>query len=124
MPTRWTLLVLLMLLPGIAAAQPLGHAPAGRKWVAVWAGSVQGPYPVGDATAPPGLKFAFPSTDVGARDQTFRLIVRPDLWSQHFRLRFSNVFGTQPVTLDGAYLGVQADAGTLVHGTNRPVRAR
>ena len=39
----------------------------------------------------------------GARDQTFRLIVRPDMWGRQARMRFSNVFGTKPVTFDGVY---------------------
>lgn len=114
-------LALAMLLPGIAAAQTPAHTSAGEKWAAVWAASVQGPYPIGNATAQPELKFAFPSADIGARDQSFRLIVRPDLWGRQFRLRFSNIYGTEPLTLDGTYLGEQADAGTLVPGTNRPV---
>jgi lysophospholipase L1-like esterase len=37
-------------------------------------------------------------------------------------LRFSNAFGTQPVTFDNVYAGQYAIAGTLVPGTNRPVR--
>ena len=121
MSMRRILFLLLVLLPGVAAAQNQARVPAGEKWVAVWAGSVQGPYPVGNATAQPELKFAFPSPDIGARDQSFRLIVRPDLWGREFRLRFSNVYGTDPVTLDGVYLGEQADAGAVVAGTNRPV---
>ena len=71
--------------------------------------------------AQPELKFAFPSPPNGASDQTFRLVVRPDLWGTNWRIRLSNTFGTRPVTFDGAYLGVQAGAGTLVPGTNRPV---
>jgi lysophospholipase L1-like esterase len=71
--------------------------------------------------AQPELKFAFPSPEAGAQDQSFRLIVRPDLWSDRFRLRFTNTFGTQPVTIDGVFLGLQASAGTVVSGTNRRV---
>ncbi len=114
---RW--LSLFLLLPGIALAQQ-GQAPA-QKWIAVWAASAHGPYPVGNPTAQPEMKFAFPSADQGANDQSFRMIVRPDLWGQRFRLRLSNAFGTQPVTFDGVHLGVQASAGAVVHGTNRPV---
>jgi len=50
---------------------------------------------------------------VGANDQTFRLVVRPDLWGKKFRLRFSNVFGVQPLTLDDAYVGLQSSAGAV-----------
>ena len=90
-------------------------------WVATWAASAHGTYPVGTAVAQPDLSFAFPSPDTGAYNQTFRLIVRPTLWGDDFRLRFSNVFGTQSVTLDEVYLGLQASAGTVAAGTNRQV---
>jgi hypothetical protein len=47
------------------------------KWVTSWTGSVQGPYPIGNPSAQPDLRFAFPAPETGARDQSFRLIVRP-----------------------------------------------
>ncbi len=99
----------------------LAPAQSGEKWVTVWTGPVQGPYPTGNASAQPNLKFAFPSAESGARDQTFRLIVQPDLWSRSMRLRFSNAFGTKPVMLDGVYAGLQWSAASVVTGTNRPV---
>ncbi len=52
-------------------------AQGAQKWVVSWAASVQGPYPVGNPSAQPDQRFAFPSPETGARDQTFRLIVRP-----------------------------------------------
>src|SRR5438552_4421872 len=72
-----------------------------------WAGSVQGPYPIGNASAQPDLRLAFPSPAARARDQNFRLIVRPDLWGREARLRFSNALGTRPVTFDGVHVGLQ-----------------
>ena len=74
-----------------------------------WTGSVQGPYPVGNPSAQPDQKFAFPDPATGARDQTFRLIVRPDLWGRQARIRLSNAFGTKPVTFDGVYVGLQIE---------------
>ena len=77
-----------------------------RKWVASWASSMQGAY-VYSPPAPldnpmhiyainPDLRFAFPNaTTDGAVEQTFRLIVKPDLFGEEYRLRFSNFFGTQ-----------------------------
>ena len=85
-----------------------------------WTGSVQGPYPVGNPSAQPDQKFAFPAPATGARDQTFRLIVRPDIWGRQARLRLSNVFGTKPVTFDGVFVGLQS-AAPPGQGTNRPV---
>ena len=92
-----------------------------QKWVASWAASAHGPYPSGNASAQPTLDFAFESAERGATDQTFRLILKPDLWGGRVRLRFSNAFGTQPVTFDDAFVGLQATAGTLVTGTNQRV---
>jgi lysophospholipase L1-like esterase len=92
-----------------------------RKWVTSWTASVQGPYPVGNPSAQPDLRFAFPSATVGARDQSFRLIVQPDIWGPQARLRFSNVFGNKPVAFDGVFAGLHWSGGAVIPGTNRPV---
>jgi lysophospholipase L1-like esterase len=110
----------LWVLCGEASAQS-PRTPA-EKWAASWVASAQGPYPVGNAVAQPELKFAFPTPAAGANNQTLRLIVRPDLWGDRWRIRLTNLYGTQPVTFDEIYLGVQATAGNLVAGSNRPVR--
>ena len=97
-------------------------APAqAQKWVTSWAASAQGPYPSGNATAQPELRFALPSQDSGAKDQTFRLIVKPEVWAGKIRLRFSNAFGVRPVTFDGVFAGLQMSGAALAPGTNRPV---
>ena len=108
---------ILFLILGVSSV----FAQAGEKWVASWAGSVQGPYPSGNASAQPNLRFAFPDAAAGARDQSFRLIVQPDLWGRQARLRFSNVFGSRPVTFDGVFAGLHLGGGAVVKGTNRPV---
>jgi lysophospholipase L1-like esterase len=104
----------------------LGVAPAfaqpAEKWVASWAASVQGPYPAGNASAQPDLRFAFPAAVTGARDQSFRLIVQPDVWGRQMRLHFSNVFGARPVTFDGVFAGSHLGGGAVAAGTNRAVR--
>ncbi len=107
----------------LMVATPLSAAAQSKnqKWVATWVGSVHGPYPTGNPVAQPEMKFAIPSPAAGANDQTFRLIVRPDVWGSRFRLRLANTFGTQPVTFDGVYVGIQATAGNILGGTNRPV---
>jgi lysophospholipase L1-like esterase len=96
-------------------------AQAQEKWVTAWAASVQGPYPVGNPSAQPDLRFAFPSAETGARDQTFRLIVMPDIWGRQTRLRLSNAFGTRPVTFDGARVGLQLASATVAPGSSRAV---
>mgnify|MGYP000373115899 CR=1 FL=1 len=66
---------------GIQVSEAQTSPAKAPYWVAAWAASAQGPYPVGNPTAQPELKFAFPDAERGAIDQTFRLIVRPDIWA-------------------------------------------
>jgi lysophospholipase L1-like esterase len=92
------------------------------NWVVAWTGSAQGPYPTGNATAQPDLSFAFPKPETGAKEQSFRLIVRPDIWGKEARIRLSNVFGTQPVTFTGAHVGLQLSGAALLPGSNAAVK--
>ncbi len=110
---RWVFLSLVCT-AGVVAAEP-GH------WVTSWAASVQGPYPVGNPSAQPNLALVFPAPENGARDQSFRLIVKPEIWGGQARLRFSNALGTQPVTFDDAHAGLQWSGSQLMPGTNRAV---
>ena len=91
------------------------------RWVASWTGSAQGPYPIGNPTAQPEMKFAFPAAERGANDQTFRLIVRPDVWGRQARIRLSNSFGTKPITFDDAFAGLQESGSAILAGTNRGI---
>jgi lysophospholipase L1-like esterase len=104
----------------IGALMSLG-AVAQDKWVTAWAASVQGPYPVGNPSAQPKLDMVFPAPESGARDQSFRQVVRPAIWGREARIRLSNAFGTKPVTFSAVYLGLQHSGPALVRGTNRPV---
>jgi lysophospholipase L1-like esterase len=91
------------------------------RWVASWTGAVHGPYPSGNPTAQPDLKFAFPAAEQGAREQTFRLVVRPDIWGNQARIRLSNAFGIKPVTFNDAFVGLQESGSAIVAGTNQVV---
>jgi lysophospholipase L1-like esterase len=107
-----TMLFVSLLLTGQADAQ---------QWVASWTASAHGPYPIGNPTAQPELKYTFPSAETGARDQSFRLIMRPDVWGPQTRIRLSNAFGTKPVTFNDAFVGLQESGSAVVKGTNQPV---
>jgi lysophospholipase L1-like esterase len=100
----------------VAAAQI--DQPA-TKWVTSWTGSVQGPFPVGNPSAQPDQRFAFPANS--SRDQTFRMMVRPDVWGRLARLRFTNALGTKPLALDDIHVGLQLGGPALVQGSNRAV---
>src|SRR6195256_3119077 len=97
-------------------------AMAQDKWVTSWAASVQGPYPVGNPSAQPKLDVVFPTPASGARDQSFRQVVRPAIWGREARIRLSNAFGTKPVTFKSVHVGLQHSGPALVQGTSRPVR--
>jgi len=114
-----------------------------RKWVASWATSpatffaytpppqpfvlVPG-QPIQPATAniQPDLAFPFPnatsSSGASAVDQTFRSMVKPDLWGNTIRIRFSNVFGNTPVTFKNVTVGLQEYSANVVEGTLTAVK--
>ncbi len=114
----------------VAADFPDTAYHGGKKWVASWASSMQGtlavapapPYaytPASVYNTEPDLTYALPNGNTdGVANQTVRLIVKPDLWGRSVRLRFSNFFGTQPVTLSKVTVGLQAYAANLVPGTS------
>jgi lysophospholipase L1-like esterase len=104
------------------ASAPVRAQERGQKWVASWAASMHGPYPSGNGSAQPVLDFAIASAAQGAVDQTFRLVVTPDLWGRTVRLHFANTFGTRPVTFDDVFVGLHGGAASLVPGTNVAVR--
>jgi lysophospholipase L1-like esterase len=116
-----------LLAPVVAVAQ---EPVAWHSWVAAWAGSAQGVYPVGYSVGQPGptgpagpgntaplLTAAFP--DSQAHDQTMRMIVRPGVDGSSWRVRLTNEYGTRPVTFRRAYAGLQSNGADLVAGTNR-----
>lgn len=111
----------LVMLLGMTLAHGVDMAMPNRHWVASWTGSVHGPYPIGNPSAQPNLSLAFPSPESGARDQTLRMIVRPDIFGPRARIRLSNALGTKPVTFDGVFVGLQLSGAEVVRGTNRPV---
>lgn len=119
------LVVLRAALLVIGALAVIGTAPLSAQppamWTTAWAASVQGPYPVGNVSLPTKLDQVFPSPESGARNQSFRLIVRPDVWGPQARIRLSNALGTRPVTFDDVFVGLQLSGSAVLKGTNTPV---
>ncbi len=137
-PPRWSRALRLSLAKTILPVTALvafgasgGLAQSGSsgqtKWVATWSTAMQG-----TATLAGGafsaynpqqdLSFPFPKLDTdGANNQTIRNIVKPDLWGNTMRFRFSNVFGTKPVTLGPVRVGLQEIAGVVMDTTNTPI---
>ncbi len=97
-------------------------APAqNRRWITAWTAAAQGPYPSGFALLQPDLSLVFPDPARGAVDQSFRMIVRPDLWGNQARIRLSNAFGTKPIRFDQITIGLQFESSAVSAGTNRRV---
>ena len=120
-----------MLVLGFAASASAQGAP---QWAATWATSPAAyfvyvspvppvsppgfPTTYAPATIQPDQGYPFPSANKNAAtDQTFRSIVKPDLWGNRMRFRFSNAFGSQPVTFSAVTVGLQDYSGNLMHGT-------
>lgn len=142
---RWTRRAFLLFTTAVAATTwstaSLAQADdaTGRKWVASWAISpaayfvytapVPPVYPPGapttraPATIQPDLAYPFPyANTLGAVNQTFRTIVKPDLWGRRMRVHFSNVFGNAPVTFSAVTLALQDYAANVVDGTVTTLR--
>jgi lysophospholipase L1-like esterase len=90
-------------------------------WSTVWTAAMQGPYPTGRPTSQPDLELVFPLPARGARDQSFRLVLRPSLWGSHLRLRFSNALGARDLVIREAHVGLHGSSSAVLAGTNRPV---
>jgi hypothetical protein len=78
----------------VVVAHPLAAAAAGGKWATSWAAPVQGPFPMGNPSVQPKLSLAFPVAHpvvhpvvkTGVREQSFRMIIKPDIWGRQTRI--------------------------------------
>jgi lysophospholipase L1-like esterase len=106
-----------------------------KQWVASWSTSpaayfvyvppvvqnqalAPAPARFATATIQPDLAFPFPDPNTrGATTQTIRSIIKPDLWGNKVRVRFSNVFGDRPLTLNAVTVGLQEYGANAIKGT-------
>jgi lysophospholipase L1-like esterase len=105
---------------GVTETSAASNAPS-WKWVASWTAAAQGVLSAQPGSPSPDLAFAFPDYSVGAQEQTFRLIIKPDLWENEARLRLTNLFGTQPVTFGSVTVAWQTNPGDINPGSLRNV---
>jgi lysophospholipase L1-like esterase len=95
--------------------------PPKEKWVASWSASTTA-FGVGSPVAQPDLQYPLPNaTTDGVVDQTIRMVIKPDLWSDTMRFRFSNVFGDRAVTFSRVTVALQSYAGNTQDDTVTPV---
>ena len=114
---------LLLCCSGLTFAEQATHqaqSPS-QKWITTWTASVQGPYPTGNPSAQPNLSYALPEPFIGAQNQSFRMIVKPDVWGNTMRIRMSNAMGTQPITFDNVYAGLQLSSAELFKHSNQTI---
>lgn len=100
-----------VLLGGCAGAP--GHPSAVHgHWVASW----------GTAQMVPGAEHELAPAQW--RDATLRQVVRVSLGGERLRVRFSNVFGTEPLVLEGASIALSGGPGrsTIDPASSRPLR--
>jgi lysophospholipase L1-like esterase len=82
----------------VAAENPSQH------WVATWSTS--------NAAVPDPATF---------KNQTLREVIHTSIGGQAVRIRLANTFGTQAVTFDSVYVGLQKSGASLVPGSNHAV---
>ncbi len=102
---RWsTACSLLLLLLACSERSPLGaiQQPAGVEsgWVGTWAVA-----PHADGTS--------------FQDQTLRQIVRTSIGGSSVRVRISNAFGTQPLSIDSAHVAKRANGSSIQAETDK-----
>jgi lysophospholipase L1-like esterase len=87
---------------------PLAHA---AEWVQTW----------GAAPLPPGPTMGpFPGTPQ-FENQTIRQTVRVSAGGQRIRIRFTNEYGTKPLTIGAARIALADEKGDIQAGSERPV---
>ena len=80
------------------------------KWIGTWAAGVN--------RAPIAPITSFIN---GLENQTVRNIIHTTIGGSKVRVRLSNGAGTQSVTFDAVYIGLQLNGANIVSGSNKPV---
>ena len=101
-------------LPGglIASAQTggVGSAATGQRWVGTWAVSPQTQEGFASIPAVPPPMFS---------NQTLRQIIHTSIGGSQVRVRFANTFGTTPLVIGAASVGLRSTGAQIVPGTYR-----
>jgi lysophospholipase L1-like esterase len=81
---------------------------ASGHWVSAWSTAVHAPLSF------PGM----PSTPA-FENQSIRMVVRATIGGGRFRVRFSNEFGTAPLTIGSAHIALVKESGSIVPETDQ-----
>src|SRR5262249_29980224 len=102
-------LVLAILLVACVSPSATPQPKSGEHWVATW------------AAAPHSSAFVLPGTQPlrNIENQTIRMIVPTSIGGRRVRARFSNAYGTKPLTLTAVHIAVRKDKSAIVPATDR-----
>ena len=107
----------------VATLVGLGHftfIQAQEHWVATWTTAqtlAHNPAPAAQPPAGPPTPQSI--SRYGFHNQTVRMIVRTSIPGQRVRVTLSNAFGSEPVEIGAAHIGVQAKESEIAAGTDR-----
>ena len=87
----------------VSAIAALQQAPASERWITAWGTSQQGLG--GNAVT----------------NSTVRMIARVTISGAAVRIRLDNTFGTTPLSIARAYVGIRIQGAALAEGSNRQV---
>jgi lysophospholipase L1-like esterase len=111
--------VLTLTLFALSASSLLAQAKPTEHWVATWATAVvarspmlpppapPGPAPTATAGAPPIVQAPPGPPPITPNNQTLRQIVRSSVAGTRVRVVFANTFGTAPINIGGASIGLR-----------------
>jgi lysophospholipase L1-like esterase len=110
---RWAAFVVasclvVLAVPGAIAQRAHGARPGPRHWVDAWAASFL-------STTVNGSVQLAPSLD----GQTYRANLRTTLGGPEIRVKFSNAFATNPLTIGAAHVAIRDDANTVLPWSDR-----
>ncbi len=99
-----------LLLFAVCNSEPTGISNPDEEWVGTWRTASQLVEP---RNMPPGP---------GLSQNTLRQVVRVSLGGDSLRVRFSNEFSTNPVTLKAVHIAVSADSSAVVPSTDQALK--
>lgn len=76
------------------------------EWVGAWTASMQAPFEGGFSRQ-------------GFEDQTIRMIIRPHIDGRRMRIRISNTFGTEPLSIEEVHVALSKDGPEIIPETDK-----
>ena len=110
---RTTLLILAAIAPPVVSAQS-----AGEHWVTTWT-TANRPAPAAAAFIVGQPTTATQQAQLGFNNQTVRMIVPVSLGGGRIRVHFSNTFGSAPLVIGTAHVGLHAKDSAITPGSDR-----